>query len=154
MSTALEMIAGPSLCIWRENRGASSIGMQSVLEVLQNRATRDNTTIYEEAIAKLQFSSMTAPDDPEEILWPDSVKDPVDYALYVQAEQSVIKANSGALTDITGGATDYYNPNSIKTTKTITLPNGNVIPFPEGWDPTKVVYTGTIGNQVFFREIR
>ena len=68
MSTLL--IAGPALCAWRENRSGGRVGMQSVLNVLANRARRDNTSMYAEAVRKLQFSSMTARGDSQTVLWP------------------------------------------------------------------------------------
>src|ERR1700728_553387 len=81
-------VVGPSLCSWRENRGGQRTGMQSILNVLQNRAKRDNTTMYAESVKRLQFSSMTAPGDPELALWPAD-GDP-QYAVAEQMAQQAI----------------------------------------------------------------
>lgn len=152
--TALSL-STPSLCSWKENRGGLRPGIQSILNVLYNRAKRDNTTMYAEAVKHImehgksvgQFSSMTTTGDPELVLWPDE-GDP-QYAL---AEQMAQQALDGDLPDITSGSTLYFAPHSIKTSKTFTLPDGSLIPFPEDWNPAVVKYTVTIENQVFFTE--
>lgn len=147
MAEALQ-IAGPALCAWRENRGGQRIGMQSILNVLANRASRDNTTLYAEAVRRLQFSSLTAPGDPELTLWP-AESDPQ----YAVAEQLTQQSVTGQLIDLTQGATDYYAPQQIvKSTKTFTIPGGATVPFPSGWNEGKVEFTVEIANQLFFKE--
>lgn len=118
----------PSLTAWRENRGGGRIGMQSVINVLQNRATRRNTSLYAEAVRPMQFTSISPPGSltayaSEAAVWPVE-GDP----LYTVAEQMVIQALAGELPDITGEATNYYSL-SMKTppvwaasmTKTVTI---------------------------------
>ncbi len=83
--------------------------MQSVLNVLQNRAVRRGTSVYIEAVHKWQFSSMTAQGDPNLILYPTDIDQQWVDALCL-AEQMA----AGTLSDITGGATSYY-AESMKT---------------------------------------
>lgn len=145
---AAMQVTGPALCAWRENRNHGMVGIQSIVNVLRNRSVRDNTTMYAEAVKKLQFSSMTAKGDPELTLWPAD-SDPQ----YAQAEQMVTQSQAGQLTDLTEGSTLYYAPAGIGTTsKTFELPNGSVVHFPDTWNVDAVIYVTTIGSQLFFRE--
>ena len=96
-------IAIGALTAWRENRGGGTPGMQSVLNVLQNRATHRGTSVYVEAVRKWQFSSMTAPGDPNLILFPLDTDPQWAMALILAGQMS-----DGTLPDITGGATSYY----------------------------------------------
>jgi hypothetical protein len=144
--TAQDQIIG-ALCAYRENRGGLVPGMQSVLNVLQNRAAARNTDVYTEAVRHLQFSSMTATGDPELTLWPSNV-DPQ----WVQALSLTQQAAAGTLADITNGSTLYYAPKGIQTTATFTLPDGTVVPFPQGWNAAAVTYQATIANQIFMTE--
>jgi hypothetical protein len=138
------------LCAWRENRGGRTPGMQSVLNVLENRAARDGTNIYAEATKRLQFSSLTAAGDAELILWAPET-DPQ----WIEVGALAAQLAAGSLPDITGGAVDYYAPGSIVTEqgRTFTLPDGTVIPFPDDWNAGAVAYTVTIANQVFFKGV-
>jgi len=135
-----------ALTIWRENRGGGIPGMQSVANVIVNRATRNKTSAFAECVKPWQFSSITAKGDPELTLWP---KD--DDVRWAQALDLAEQAASGALQDITGGALLYYAPHGIQATKRFTLPNGETIPFPDRWDETVVKYLCTVQDQVFFR---
>jgi len=92
-----------ALCCWRENRGGGVPGMQSVFNVLMNRAAQRHTDVYTEAVRRLQFSSMTAAGDPNLILYPADL-DPQ----WAEALMLAQQADSGLLDDITGGATSYY----------------------------------------------
>lgn len=96
-------IAIGALTAWRENRGGGTPGMQSVLNVLCNRATHRGTSVYAEAVRKWQFSSMTAPGDPNLILFPADADPQWSMALILAGQM----ADHG-LQDITGGATSYY----------------------------------------------
>lgn len=147
MASALE-ISVPALCSWRECRGGLRPGMQSVINVLYNRSKRDNTTMYAEAVKRLQFSSMTSPGDRELIDWP-LLGDPQ----YIVAEQLSTQAHNDDLPDITEGATLYYAPSGIvNSEKTFITPDGKTVKFPEDWDQSKTVFTVEIANQLFFRE--
>jgi hypothetical protein len=77
--------------------------MQSVINVLQNRVKARGTDIYTEATRRKQFSSMTAYGDPNLPLYPA----PGDEQ-WAQALTLMYQAKTGALDDITGGATNYY----------------------------------------------
>jgi hypothetical protein len=136
-----------ALCAWRENRQSGLPGLQSILNVLLNRAKRDKTSIYEEATAKLQFSSLTAKGDPELTLWPIDSDPQWQMALSLAAQ-----AAAGTLADLTNGSTLYYAPASIPPSASITLPSGTTVPFPKGWNADVVTYQATIGGQVFLTE--
>jgi len=139
-----------ALTMWRENRGGGSSGMQSVANVILNRAAQKATDAYTECTRRLQFSSITAPKDPELSLWPNDGDPQWEMAL-AMAEL----AAQGGLQDLTGGATLYYAPRGIVTRKgqTFTLPNGTSIPFPDDWNESVVEFTVEIQNQVFFKQI-
>jgi spore germination cell wall hydrolase CwlJ-like protein len=136
-----------ALTAWRENRGGGASGMQSVANVIMNRAAARKTDAYTECVRPLQFSSLTAKGDPELTLWPADAD-----AQWAEALALAAEAAAGTLEDITGGATLYYAPASIQTTATIQLPNGSRIPFPEGWNASAVKYACTIQSQAFFTE--
>lgn len=139
-----------ALTIWRENRGGQPQpqAMQSVANVIMNRSVAHNSDAFSVCTKKLQFSSISAPGDPELTLWPTDSDPQWAIALKI-AEQ----AAAGTLTDITGGAMDYYAPQGQKWAARFTLPDGTVIPFPDHWNQSAVAYTVTIGKQVFFRDI-
>lgn len=135
-----------ALTVWRENRGHGLQGMQSVANVILNRAAKNATTAYAECTKRLQFSSITAPGDPELVLWP-SDGDPQ----WADALELAAKASAGALDDITEGALLYYAPHAIRSTKTIEWLDGTTIPFPESWNAQAVTPLCSIGGQVFLR---
>lgn len=92
-----------ALTAWRENRGGGYPGMQSVVNVIVNRAQHRGTTPYQECVRPWQFSSMTAKGDPQLGMWPN----PIDTTW--QTAQSIAEsASAGSLEDITQGATSYY----------------------------------------------
>lgn len=93
-----------ALTIWRENRGGGRIGMQSVANVVMNRVSKRHTSAYEECTARLQFSSITAPGDPQLANWPAVID-----SMWQEAQLLAAQAcGPGGLTDITDGATNYY----------------------------------------------
>lgn len=100
--TESDVVIG-ALCAWRENRSGGAEGMQSVINVLVNRAKARNTSIYTEAVRRLQFSSMTESGNPELVTFPAYSDDQWQTALAIMD-----KVADGTLTDITGGATSYY----------------------------------------------
>ncbi len=119
-----------AITIWRENRGGGYAGMQSVANVILNRASHRGTSAYEECVRPWQFSSMTAKGDPQLILWPS----PSDTAW--QTAQGIAQAAAdGTLPDITGGATSYY-------ALTMTTP--------PSW-AASMTHTVTIEGQTFFK---
>jgi N-acetylmuramoyl-L-alanine amidase len=102
-------IAIGALCAWRENRGGGREGMQSVINVLVNRAAHRASSVYAEAVRPWQFSSMTATGDPNLVLFPTNTD-----AQFAEALALMQQAAEGSLTDITGGAL-YYYAKSMKT---------------------------------------
>ncbi len=135
-----------ALTMWRENRGGGQAGMQSVGNVILNRAAQRKTSAYAECTRPLQFSSITAKGDPELVLWPSE-----NDAQWATALDMAARAAAGALEDITGGADLYYAPRGIVSQRTFKLPNGTSIPFPADWNENAVEYSCTIAGQVFFR---
>jgi N-acetylmuramoyl-L-alanine amidase len=92
-----------ALTAWRENRGGGLQGMQSVANVIVNRAKARNQTPYQVCTARLQFSSITAAGDPNLILYPQQTD-----SEWTTAQLLAGQAASGTLEDITEGATSYY----------------------------------------------
>lgn len=92
-----------ALTAWRENRSGGRTGMQSVMNVILNRAEKRGTCAYMESTRPLQFSSITAPNDPQLRNWP-TVLDPA----WQVAQALAQTAADGELADITDGATNYY----------------------------------------------
>lgn len=137
-----------ALTIWRENRGGGLSGMQSVASAIMNRVARHKTDPYTECLRPLQFSSMTAKGDPELTLWPNDDDPQWDAALGIAAQAAV-----GALEDLTNGATVYYNPAGIVSSKTIRLPSGDVVAFPNGWNAARLRYQCTVAKHLFFVEL-
>lgn len=124
-------IAFGALCAWRENRGGGQVGMQSVINTLQNRSREEGKSIYEIATAPLQYSSMSAPGDPQ------LTKFGLDGdAQWIEALALMEQAAAGQLPDITGGATNYYATSMSK---------------PPWWAASMDV-TVTIANQIFLRK--
>lgn len=140
-----------AIAAWKENRGGLTPGMQSVINVIMNRSIRHHSTPYQEAVAKLQFSSLTAPGDPELTLWP-SDGDPQWLNALAMAQQ----AAGGTLADITSGSIDYYAPrglsDAMRDPQDYQLPNGSTVLFPKRWDRTKLTFEAEIAGQLFFRE--
>jgi spore germination cell wall hydrolase CwlJ-like protein len=135
MMTLQDQVIG-ALTAWRENRGGGTLGMQSVINVLQNRAAKRGTSVYEEAVRKWQFSSMTAPGDPNLILYPTlHASTSTDYLAWEEAQKLATQAAEGTLADLTGGATSYY-AQSMAT--------------PPSWTST-MKQTCIISNQIFFK---
>jgi N-acetylmuramoyl-L-alanine amidase len=120
-----------ALTCWRENRGGrpQPDAMQSVMNVIQNRAAKTSDSSYTVCTQHAQFSSISMP-GPEADLWPVEADSYWHIALSL-AEQ----AAAGTLDDITAGATNYY----AVTMKT-----------PPYW-ADEMVPTVTIAGQRFFK---
>jgi N-acetylmuramoyl-L-alanine amidase len=123
-----------ALCLWREARGEGRTGMEAVACVLRNRVNRDKSTYYAEATKRLQFSSLTAPGDPELNLWPLTTDPQWQIALVIAEDMS-----TNVIADVTLGATLYY---------------ADSIAFPATWDRSKVRQTAHIGHHIFFAEVQ
>lgn len=139
------LVAAPALCAWRENRSGGRPGIQSVLNVLSNRAKRDNTSLYAEAVRRFQFSSMTAAGDSQTVEWPIE-GDP----WYAIAEEM---AQNAELPDITGGSVDYYAPAGLREWQEYALPSGSIVRFPKYWNPSRYRFEAEIAGQLFWKEI-
>lgn len=92
-----------ALTMYRENRSGGRSGMQSVGNVIMNRAAKRNLTPYQVCVQRLQFSSITAPGDPQLTNWP-TFNDPQ----WIIAIGLAALAAEGQLTDITDGSVNYY----------------------------------------------
>ena len=145
---------------WKENRGGGSDGMQSIINVVLNRVKHHlhpNTiedVITNVIMAPYQFTSMSVKSDPEYSLDPATAKlNIADAQAWQEAQRLAVLAAGGALKDITLGSTLYYAPASIQTHRTITLPTGETIPWPQTWNQASVQYRTTIQHQVFFAEV-
>ena len=139
---------------WKENRRGQIPGMTSIINVVQNRVGHRNypSTLEGVIMQPKQFTSMSVASDPEYKVDPAQSKG-VDLAAWKTAQDLAALAAAGTLEDITHGSTLYYEPKSIVTHATITLPNGETIPFPHTWNPAKARYQATIAGQVFFTEL-
>src|SRR5580698_4940206 len=91
-----------ALTMWRENRGGGTVGMQSVGNVILNRAKNQGKSVWHVCTAFEQFSSLTAKGDPELVLWSADGDTSWGQALLLAAQ-----AADGTMADITGGA-DLY----------------------------------------------
>jgi spore germination cell wall hydrolase CwlJ-like protein len=121
-----------AITVYRENRGGGYQGMQSVANVIQNRAAKARQSPYAVCTRHAQFSSISMP-GPESYLWPAETDTQWQTALTVAAT-----ASDGTLADITGGATSYYAPEG--------MPGGQA----PSW-AASMTQTVTIANQLFFK---
>ena len=121
-----------AITVYRENRGGGYQGMQSVANVIQNRATLHGASPYTVCTIHAQFSSSSMP-GPESYLWPKETDPQWQTALSIAAD-----AASGTLADITGGAVSYYAPAGM---------TGGKAPY---W-AASMQKTVEIANQIFFR---
>lgn len=119
-----------ALCAWRENRHGQEPGMQSVMNVIVNRVAKNSSSVYAEAVKFEQFSSITAPSDPQLAIWP-SENDPQ----WLLAQALSTKALSNVLPDITGGALSYVAVSLEPKPRWCSL----------------MTETATIAGQVFFK---
>ncbi len=120
----------PVVTIWREAENQGQAGMTAVGWVIQNRCIKRSQTAQQVCLAKWQFSSMSAPNDPGLLRWP-SVGDP----FFRQAYAIWQKIQVGNLPDPTGGCTLYY-------ADWISPPN---------WVAAST-FVVKIGNQLFYKE--
>src|ERR1035438_8328323 len=91
-----------AITMWRESRGGGMPGMQSVGNVIQNRATKSGQDVYTVCTKHAQFSSISM-SNPEAYLWPIAA-DPQWQKALTLAQQMA----AGTLQDITEGSTSYY----------------------------------------------
>jgi len=133
-----------ALTAWRENRQYGKPGLQSVINVIVNRAAR--VSPYAVCTQHAQFSSISMP-GPESYLWPGD-QDPQ----WLEALSLASQAAAGTLVDLTNGSTLYYAPHGISSNVTYKLPSGITVSFPQHWNPDVITYQAEIGEQLFFTQ--
>jgi hypothetical protein len=136
-------------CAWKENRAGKIPGMQSVINVVMNRAKMHHAPIDAIIMTPKQFTSMSVKTDPEYGVDP-SKSTGIDAIAWACAQTLASEAAAGTLEDITHGSTLYYAPKGIKTNKYFKLPSGELVLFPQKWNPDAVKYQATIAGQLFF----
>jgi len=126
-----------ALCAWREARGEGGIdatakrdALRGVIHVIANRAKARNKSWAEIVFQRLQFSSMTAPGDPQLYLVPVSP----DY-IFASCFEIATNVYNGGDFDLTQGATHYYADYIA----------------PPSWI-TGMVKTTQIGHHIYFKE--
>lgn len=119
-----------ALCAWREDRSGQREGMLAVMCSVRNRVERGNKSYSSAITQKWQYSSMTAPGDPQLGLYPQG-GDPI-FELALSLVDDVI---DGAIADTTGGATNYY---------------ADSMTVPPKWADS-MTFTVAIGGQRFFK---
>lgn len=92
-----------ALCCWREARGEGTDGMRAVCWVIKNRSKGKGKPWPVIIYAPLQFSSMSAPHDPQLSTVPLAF-DPEFEQAYVIADRIF----GGGDSDLTNGATHYF----------------------------------------------
>lgn len=125
--------------IWGEARGESLRGQVAVAFVVTNRvkrAPRYGADLIEVMLKPWQFSCFNLSDPNRTML-----EDPSRYPGYSQCLTVASLAVQGLLSDPTGGAVLYFNPEIV--------PGG----WPASWDPKKALVTVKIGRHVFCREL-
>jgi len=118
-----------------EAGGEGAKGMQAIANVLQNRAKARGTTPSKEALRNRQFSMWNKYNDGNESI-SDVISKAKDHPLWKTAVDYANRIST--LTDITGGATHYYNPNKVSPVW--------------GEDSTTWVQHKDIGNHKFGRD--
>lgn len=137
-----------ALALWREARGEGNTGMLAVACVIRNRFIKRNSTFYAEVIKPWAFSSITAKGDVQLGLYPAEPD-----LIWQQAKLTAANVIDNIVADITGGATLYWNPAGIESTKTFTLSDGSVVAFPSTWNAAVVAETCRIGAHIFLKEL-
>lgn len=94
-----------AFCAWREASGEGSDGLRGVLHVIKNRALKHRRSWAQIVFQYLQFSSMTAPGDPQIKSGRVPTDPDVTFVLAVAIATDVF---NGVDPDITNGATNYF----------------------------------------------
>lgn len=93
-----------ALCLWREARGGGVAEMTAVAWVIHNRVIYRRSDYTTQVLAKWQFSSMSAPGDPQ--LWKFPEENDASGKIAWDVAQKVIAVR---ISDPTGGADLYYD---------------------------------------------
>lgn len=119
--------------VWGEARGEGEQGMQAVMNVIMNRAKGRFDQTDKIVLKPKQFSFWNGKSSPEKFAL-ELAKKHRDEKSFQTAVKIVDSAMKGNLTDITGGASYYFNPKLAQPT----------------W-AKKLTKTKTIGNHDFYR---
>jgi len=122
-------VACAALCAWREARGEGRDGIRAVLHVIANRAKAQNKSWAQVVFARLQFSSMTYPEDPQLTNVPATPD-----AQFADCYAIAQNIQQGGDFDLTEGATNYY-----------------ALTIPAPYWAASMTETVQIGNQKFFK---
>jgi N-acetylmuramoyl-L-alanine amidase len=98
------------LCVWREARGEGTLGRRGVAWCIKNRADHPSWWGHDLRTVVLkpyQFSSFNE-NNPEHSLYPD----PED-ATWVEIQEMVVRILAGDDTDLTSGATHYFDTSIV-----------------------------------------
>ena len=131
-----------AVCLWREARGQSIAVKTAIWHVIQNRASdakrRWPRTISGVVAQRMQFSSMTAPGDPNLVLWPTEpipgANAGADWNAFLDC-QTVVESPLAA--DPANGANMYESEPVDKR--------------PKWSDPNEATLTLDLGNTRFYR---
>jgi hypothetical protein len=104
--------------------------MTAVACVIRNRVLRDKSTYFDECTKRWQFSSLTAPGDPELTLFPTD-----NDVTWEKAQMIAEQCIDWKIKDVTGGAVSYYALSMSK---------------PPSW-AASMVHTVDIGGQSYFK---
>lgn len=137
-----------ALTLYRECRGEPREGQIAVANVIANRAKKNNTSVYDECVKPLQFSSMTSRGDSQLVIWPHLAN-----TAYMQCKNIAFAVVHTGLPDTTNGSTLYFNPKSLYQSKPLLLPTGEKTLMPLKWNAERMAFEARIGNHLFFREV-
>jgi spore germination cell wall hydrolase CwlJ-like protein len=125
-----------ALAVWREARGEPVDAKNAVSWVVMNRV-KANGWFGKGVVGVLthpwQFSSLTAPGDPNLIRWPNPV-DTASDMVWSECLDAAEGAYNGTSVDTTGGAVNYYSVDIA----------------PPSWT-MEMTYVGQIGNFKFYK---
>ncbi len=96
-----------ALTLWREDRGGTPEGRAAIAYVILNRVARQSwwgKNVLEVCTKKWQFSSLTAPGDPQLVIWPSEAD-----SIWQDCLQAVANALDGTLPNPIGRAVNYYD---------------------------------------------
>lgn len=136
--------AAVAATVWTEWRNNNTSGMQAVLNVIMNRANGNFNKAKDVVFAKNQFSGWNSFPNKDEAVR-NVVQKHKDDPIFKKIVELVKKAKEGNLSDITKGATAFYNPLVAKKpswvdsyTKTLEIGNKPYVHYFYKKNPTAV----------------